>query len=66
MYSVAQQGALVFLVVLAMELVRQLAQMVAREGPASWMVLWTAIASTLAWPLVYIALRRIRRQFEVS
>lgn len=66
MYSVAQQGALVFVVVLAMEIVRLFAQMFGRSGSLSWMVLWTAIASTLAWPLVYLALRRVRRQFEVS
>lgn len=66
MYSVAQQGALVFLVVLAMELLRLFAQMVARHGDISWMVLWTAVTSTLAWPLVYLVLRRLRRQFDVS
>ena len=66
MYSVAQQGALVFLVVLAMELVRLLAQMVARDADLSWMVMWTAVTSTLAWPLVYLVLRRMRRQFDVS
>jgi len=66
MYSVAQQGALLFLLVLGVELVRLIAQVFARNGELTWMIVWPAVTSTLVWPFVYSALRRLRRQFDVS
>jgi rod shape-determining protein MreD len=66
MYSVAQQGAVVFLLVLGTEAVRMAAQWLARDGALTWWILLPAITSTLAWPLVAIVLGRVRVQLAVE
>jgi len=66
MYSIAQQAAVVFLLVLGTELVRMVAQHVARDSALSWWVLIPALTSTVAWPFVIWILGRLRRQFAVE
>ncbi len=66
MYSVVQQGVVVFLMVLGSGLIRMCAQWLARDGAVSWWVLMPAVMSTLAWPLTALVLRRIRYQFAVE
>jgi rod shape-determining protein MreD len=66
MYSVAQQGVVVFLLVLGTEFIRMVAQWVGRDGAVSWWILLPALTSTLAWPLVALVLRRLRHQFAVE
>lgn len=66
MYSVAQQGAVVFLLVLGTEFIRMCAQWISRDGTLSFWVFVPAVASTVAWPLVATVLRRIRYQFSVE
>ncbi|HET6470308.1 MAG TPA: rod shape-determining protein MreD [Pseudomonadales bacterium] len=66
MYSVAQQGAVVFLLVLGTEFIRMCAQHFGRDGALSWWILIPAVTSTVAWPFVAWALRRIRLQLAVE
>jgi cell shape-determining protein MreD len=66
MYSVLQQCAVVFVAVLGVDVARMVVQSVAREGGYTWLVLLPAIASTLVWPLVAVALNGVRRQFRVE
>ncbi len=66
MYSVAQQGVVVFVLVLGTEFIRMCAQWLSRDGAMSWWIFIPAVTSTLAWPLVAVALRRIRYQFSVE
>ncbi len=66
MYSVAQQGVVVFVMVLGTEFVRMCAQWLGRDGALTWWIVVPAIMSTIAWPLVALALRRIRIQFSVE
>jgi rod shape-determining protein MreD len=66
MYSVAQQGVVVFLLVLGTEFIRMAAQWLGRDGAMSWWILLPAVMSTVAWPLVALVLRRVRHQFAVE
>jgi rod shape-determining protein MreD len=66
MYSVAQQGVVVFLMVLGTEFIRMCAQWLDRDSALSWSIFLPAITSTVAWPLVALVLRRIRFQFSVE
>jgi len=66
MYSVAQQGVVVFVMVLATEFVRMWAQWLGRDGGLSWWIVVPAVASTVAWPLVALVLGRVRYQFAVE
>lgn len=66
MYSIAQQGAVVFLMVLGTEFIRMCAQWLGRDGALTWWIVVPAASSTLAWPLVALALRRVRNQFAVE
>jgi rod shape-determining protein MreD len=66
MYSVAQQGVVVFLLVLGTEFIRMCAQWISRDGTLSVWIFVPAVASTVAWPLVATVLRRIRYQFSVE
>jgi rod shape-determining protein MreD len=66
MYSVAQQGVVVFMMVLGTEFVRMWAQWLARDGAPSWWIVVPALTSTIAWPLVAFLLGRLRRQFAVE
>lgn len=66
MYSVAQQGVVVFLMVLGTEFVRMWAQWLGRDGALSWWIVAPAVMSTVAWPLVALLLGRLRYQFAVE
>lgn len=66
MYSIPQQCAVVFLLVLATESLRMTVQMLARDGGFSWLVVLPAVSSTLAWPFVALLLTGLRRQFRVD
>jgi rod shape-determining protein MreD len=66
MYSVAQQAAVVFLLVLGSEGLRMAAQWLGRDGALTWWILLPAIMSTLAWPLVAIVLGRVRLRMAVE
>jgi rod shape-determining protein MreD len=66
MYSVAQQCAVVFLLVAAAEMFRALVlDLVAGRG-WSWGVLGPAALSMLLWPFVALVLTRLRLQFRVA
>lgn len=66
MYSVIQQCGVVFLLVLASELLRALVQDAAWERGVSWGILLPAATSMLVWPVVYLILQRFRVQFRVE
>jgi rod shape-determining protein MreD len=66
MYSVVQQGAVLFVLVLGGELVRQLGQWLDRGGAASWWILLPALTSTLVWPVAAWGLGAIRQRLAVE
>ena len=66
MYSVVQQGAVVFLLVLGSELVRQLGAFLDRGGAMGWWILLPALSSTLAWPIVAWVLGAVRQRLAVE
>ena len=66
MYSVAQQGAVIFLMVLGIEIVRQGTEMLTHQTGFSWGLVVPALLSMVLWPPVYLALRELRRQFSVE
>ena len=65
MYSVLQHCGLLFVLLLAGELVRMLVQNLAWERGVSWQVVLPALMSALVWPFVYFALQRLRTQLHV-
>lgn len=66
MYSIAQQGAVIFVMVLGIGVVRQASEIVAGEAGFTWLVLVPGLVSMAVWPVVYLALRELRRQFSVE
>ncbi|MGE0625236.1 MAG: rod shape-determining protein MreD [Pseudomonadales bacterium] len=66
MYSVVQQGGVVFLLVLGGELVRLLVQDFAWDRGLTWGVMFPALTSFLAWPFVYLLLSRLKVAVRVE
>lgn len=66
MYSIPQQCGVVFLLVMASELVRMLVQDLAWGRGWTWTVMIPALTSTLLWPFVYLLLHRLRIQVRVE
>ncbi len=60
MYSVVQQCGVVFLLVLTTELVRGIVIGLGSESGLAWSLIWIALVSTLAWPVIYLVLLRIK------
>jgi rod shape-determining protein MreD len=60
MYSVLQQGGVVFLLVLGTELVRLTVQELAFQRGLSWAVTFPAVMSLLIWPFLYLLLSRLK------
>lgn len=65
MYSIFQQGGLLFLLILGAELLRALVHDVVADRGMSWGVLGPPLLSMLLWPFVALALGRLRAQFRV-
>ena len=66
MYSIAQQGAVIFLMVLGIEIVRQAVEVLTSDAGFTWGLLLPGLISMVLWPPVYLALRELRRQFSVE
>ncbi len=66
MYSVLQQGGVIFLLVLGGEVVRLLVQDLAWSRGMTWGVALPALTSFLAWPFVYLLLSRLKSQVRVE
>lgn len=66
MYSILQQGGLVFLLVLVGDCVRLLVQDLAFDRGWSWGVMFPALVSLLMWPLLYILLSRLKLRVGVQ
>jgi cell shape-determining protein MreD len=66
MYSVLQQGGVVFLLVLAGECLRLLMQGLTTERQLTWAALLPAVTSLLVWPFLALLLTRLRLQFRVE
>ena len=66
MYSVLQQGVVVFVLVLSSELLRMLVQDMIYDRGIGWGPLLPALVSLLLWPFLSIALTRLRLQFHVE
>jgi len=66
MYSVLQQGGVIFVLVLVGDLVRVLVNDVASARDLSWAALVPAVVSLLIWPFVAVLLTRLRLQFRVE
>ena len=61
MFSVLQQGGVLFLLVLTVEIVRELvAEFGGTAQGISWGVLSIALISALVWPVIYLILLRVR------
>jgi rod shape-determining protein MreD len=66
MYSIVQQGAVVFLLVLGSQLVRELGQWLDRGGLSGWWILLPALTSTLVWPIAAWILGAVRHRLAVE
>lgn len=66
MYSVVQQSAVLFLLVAGLELTKAIVNNLAQDTPISAALILPAITTTLLWPFVAEALRRVSRQFAVK
>ena len=66
MYSVLQQGGLVFLMVFAGELLRIFVQDMVFERGLSLAVVFPALTSLLLWPFLYLLLSRLKQQVRVE
>lgn len=60
MYSVFQQCAVVFLIVLLAETAELLAMRILGSDGFGWELLMTPVASMLVWPFLYVVLTRLR------
>jgi cell shape-determining protein MreD len=56
----------IFGLVLAADLLRNVVQIFARDGQFDWRFVLPAFISMLLWPFVYALLRRIHSQFGVD
>lgn len=65
MYSVLQQGVVVFVLVLFSEFLRMLVQDMIFDRGVGWGPLLPALVSLFLWPFLSIALTRLRLQFHV-
>lgn len=66
MYSVLQQGGLVFLMVFAGELLRVFVQDLVFDRGVSFAVVFPALTSLLLWPFLYLLLSRLKQQVRVE
>ena len=66
MYAISQQCVIVFLLILAADVVRLLVQDLAWDRGFSPLVLVPALVSTLLWPVVYLVLEQLRLRFRVD
>lgn len=66
MYSIVQQGGMVFLLVLGGEFVRVLVQDLAFDRGMSWGAALPALTSFLLWPFLHLALSRLKQQVRVE
>lgn len=66
MYSIVQQGAVVFLLVLIGECSRVLVQDLVFGRGWSWGVVFPALSSFLLWPFLYLLLNRLKFQARVQ
>lgn len=66
MYSVLQQGGVVFLLVLVSEGARLVVQDLAFERGFSWGMLFPALVSFALWPFLYLLLTRLRVRVRVE
>lgn len=66
MYTLAQQCALAFVLVLVCDAVRHVAHGFPAVAPSGLLILAPALTSAAAWPLVRIALRGLCRRFRIE
>jgi rod shape-determining protein MreD len=66
MYTIPQQGVVVFLLVLGTELLRSLVGLSVRDEQLDWWLVLPAVMSMVLWPFVSLLLQRLQRQFAVD
>ncbi len=66
MYTLAQQCALAFLLVLACEVVRHVAHGMPAVEPSGLLILAPALTSAAAWPLIRVMLRGLCRRYGIE
>jgi rod shape-determining protein MreD len=66
MYSVIQQGGVVFLLVLGTEIFRGVVDLATRDAALDWRIMLPALVSMLVWPFVFLFMQRVQRQFAVD
>jgi rod shape-determining protein MreD len=66
MYSIVQQGGIVFALVLMGEIVRLLVQDMIFDRGWSWGALVPALTSFMVWPFLYLLLSRLKFQVRVE
>jgi rod shape-determining protein MreD len=66
MYSIVQQGGVVFFLVLAGEIIRLVVQDLVFDRGFSWGVLFPPLVSFLIWPFLHLLLSRLKFQARVE
>jgi len=66
MYSIVQQGVVVFVLVLLGECARVVVQDLVFDRGWSWGVVFPAVTSLLLWPFLYLLLQRLKFRFRVE
>ncbi|MFV2091328.1 MAG: rod shape-determining protein MreD, partial [Pseudomonadales bacterium] len=66
MYSIVQQGVVVFVLVLLGECARVIVQDLVFDRGWSWGVVFPALTSLLLWPFLYLLLQRLKFRFRVE
>lgn len=65
-FPLGQQALTVFLLVALSQLLMLWIRGITGHSPSVWLYMLPAITSALLWPLVFVALRGLRRHFQVS
>lgn len=66
MYSLPQQALIVFITVALAQVADQIIEILGRGAPWTPAVLLPALTSALLWPIVFTALRLLRRRFGLA
>jgi rod shape-determining protein MreD len=66
MYSIVQQGVVIFLLVLIGECIRVMVQDLVYDRGWSWGVVLPAFTSLLLWPFLYLLLQRLKLRARVE
>ena len=66
MYTIVQQGGVLFFMVLAGEIIRLVVQDLVFDRGFSWGLLFPPLVSFMIWPFLYLALSRLKFRVRVE